>query len=489
MEKILGQKSIKYKFTRNVILLLGVTYLVIVGILITYVRGYFYNSFYNSMKNNIVYSQKYYENNIGVNQSLIENIYDGDDSWWKSPNARVQIYNSDKKLLMDSQALLSVESSNNKDMDFDSEGHGTFNVFKLNSTGEHVMAVSVPLYSAGNMVGILRHISTLKSVDENIRNITFLFLFIAGLVTFLASIVSALMIDNIIRPVVSLTRTTRLMAEGDYDVRSDIGTNDEIGYLAKTFNYMAKEIKKKENLKNEFISSISHELRTPLTSIKGWAVTLKEPEFILQAADDIVNDKVSTLEQGLDTIDKEAERLRGMVEDLLDFSKFVSGKIELKLTTINPDSLINYIERFVGGRLERENKIFNLKKEGNVVEFTGDENRIKQVLINIIDNAIKFTNPSDTVSVTISQDSVNTYLTVEDTGAGIAKEDLGKVKERFYKGKHSKASNGIGLSIANEIAILHGGSLEIESELGKGTKMVTIIPREVRVDEVHNKTK
>lgn len=476
MEKGIDRHSLKYRFTRNILLILGISYLVIVGILMSYVRYYFYMNFFNTMKNNIVVSQKYYQNNVASSQTLVESVYSGDDTWWRTPRARVQIYNWDRKILMDSQAVLDEESPDLSEMNFNEKGDPTYRIFHLKTTGEHVMSVSVPLYFSGNPVGILRQISSLREVDRNLGSITTLFFLIGAMVTALASLISILMVESIIRPVTTLKVTAGQMAEGDYNVRTDITTKDEIGDLAKTFNYMASEIKKKENLKNEFISSVSHELRTPLTAIKGWAVTLKEPDIILQAADDIVNDRRSMLEDGLETIDKEAERLKGMVEELLDFSKFASGKIELKLTSINPGELASYIANFTSGRLERENKSFTVNLMEGTRNFTADENRIKQVLINLIDNAIKFTSPGDVIELNISQDDENTYLEVRDTGAGISKEDLLRVKERFFKGKHVKASNGIGLSICSEIAELHGGRLDVGSELGKWTSMLVVIP-------------
>ena len=330
------------------------------------------------------------------------------------------------------------------------------------------MSISTPLISTGKVIGVIRHIASLEQVDQNLLNITILFFQIGGAITAAAAMIGIFMSKKMIDPITELTETARQMAKGVYNVKSPVMSNDEIGTLSQTFNYMASEIAKKEELKNEFISSVSHELRTPLTAIKGWAVTLNDP-----ATDP------ELLAMGLDIIEKESDRLKAMVNELLDFSRFASGKIDLKLDQVEPEQLKKFILSFVEGRKEREPRSFQLVMEESVAPFTADINRIKQVLVNLIDNAFKFTEPGDSIQVEVAQDLTSTWLTVKDTGIGIAPDEIPKVREKFYKGKHSKSSSGIGLSIVNEIALLHGGSLEIDSELNQGTRMRVRIPREV----------
>ena len=168
-----------------------------------------------------------------------------------------------------------------------------------------------------------------------------------------------------------------------------------------------------------------------------------------------------------------------MVNELLDFSRFSSGKIDMKFNWVNPANLKGYIESFAEGRKEREPRKFSFLMDDSVESFMGDENRIKQIFVNLIDNAFKFTEANDSIQVEISQDAQFTYFTVCDTGLGIALEEIPKVREKFYKGKHSKSSCGIGLSIVDDIARLHGGNLKIESVEGQGTVMEVSVHREV----------
>ena len=245
-------------------------------------------------------------------------------------------------------------------------------------------------------------------------------------------------------------------------------TNDEIEKLADSLNIMAEEIENREILKNEFISSVSHELRTPLTSIKGWAITLNN-DF---------TDR-ETLKMGFDIIEKEADRLSNMVEELLDFSKFVSGKIKLKYEEINLKEFIEYLRLYMNPRAEREHKELILKGITEDFIIVGDKDRLKQVFINIIDNAFKFTHENEKITIEFVYADEGIYINIIDTGCGISKEELPRVKEKFYKGKNSKSQNGIGLSICDEIIALHEGTLEIYSELGKGTKVVIYLPKKL----------
>lgn len=467
MEKRVRQESIRASFIKSILLILGMTYILTLAVLLSFVRAYFYTNFYNTVKGQVQYSADYYEDNISTTGTLIENLYADQDSWWHSDGARVQIYDTSAQLLLDSQAHLESESEL-LDVRAALNGQTEYHIFKIGQTNEHVMSISTPLISTGKVIGVIRHIASLEQVDQNLLNITILFFQIGGAITAAAAMIGIFMSKKMIDPITELTETARQMAKGVYNVKSPVMSNDEIGTLSQTFNYMASEIAKKEELKNEFISSVSHELRTPLTAIKGWAVTLNDP-----ATDP------ELLAMGLDIIEKESDRLKAMVNELLDFSRFASGKIDLKLDQVEPEQLKKFILSFVEGRKEREPRSFQLVMEESVAPFTADINRIKQVLVNLIDNAFKFTEPGDSIQVEVAQDLTSTWLTVKDTGIGIAPDEIPKVREKFYKGKHSKSSSGIGLSIVNEIALLHGGSLEIDSELNQGTRMRVRIPREV----------
>ena len=220
----------------------------------------------------------------------------------------------------------------------------------------------------------------------------------------------------------------------------------------------------KKQIKNDFISQVSHELRTPLTAIKGWTITLNSEE----------TDK-ETLELGFQIIEKETDRLSLMVEELLDFSRLINENVSLDLREVNIEEFINHIESFMSPRAHKEGIELKFINEANGYMLV-DSNRLKQVFINLLDNAFKFTGGGGQVIFNTSNFNEKIKFVIEDNGCGISEEDLPRVKEKFFKGKNSNSKNGIGLSICDEIIKLHTGEFNIYSKLGIGTKVEVIIP-------------
>ena len=214
-------------------------------------------------------------------------------------------------------------------------------------------------------------------------------------------------------------------------------------------------------LKNDFISSISHEIRTPLTSIKGWGETLNS----------IGNEDHQLFSQGMEIIINETERLSVMVEDLLDFSR-LEGKSELNYYFEDLD-LLDELNDAVNTVQQRANKLgikVNYDAPYDEIIINGDKNRIKQVLVNILDNAIKYSNSSQQdINVFVNIDNDQVHISIEDHGSGIPEDEISKVTEKFYRASNSVYGTGIGLSISKEIMEAHNGTLSIESQIDKGT--------------------
>lgn len=469
MEKKNRPGSLRSRLFGQMFIALVLAYIATISLLLGLARVYFYRIFYNTMKNHITITANYYQDSVGIEESLNETVLSNFDSWWRSRNSRVQIYDPEGTLVLDSQGSLKQESPDIDDVTEALKGGSGTQTFYIKDTGEHVMSVAMPLIAAGKTVGAIRNISSLSQVDANMLKITGVFLLIGGMVFIIAHLFTKRMLTNFTEPILSLTDSARQMAHGNYHARNDIERDDEIGELASAFNHMGSEIENKENLKNKFISSVSHELRTPLTAIKGWASTLKDPE----TDRDLMN-------TGLDIIENESDRLKELVNELLDFSKFSAGKIDLKISRVFPEELSDFSENFLHQRVKRENKKFSVELQEGIKPFYGDENRLKQVLINLLDNSMKFTEAGDLIKLSISQDKDNTRIEVYDTGSGIEDAEIGKVTKMFFKGRHSKASSGIGLAITREIIELHGGQLIVQSKVNEYTRMSFTIPREVR---------
>lgn len=308
--------------------------------------------------------------------------------------------------------------------------------------------------------------------DNEIVTIILLISVICISLVLLVVISGMFFIRSIIKPIKNISRTTKLIASGNFDARiENYSDDDEIGELCETINHMASELNESEKIKNDFISTISHELRTPLTAIKGWGETLMQ-----------VGDTDATLTQrGMNVIISEVSRLSGMVEELLDFSKMQSGRMKLRIEKIDAlaeldETVFTFKERAVSDGIEI---VYNAPHVPTPMD--ADADRIRQVFVNILDNSLKYTEQGGKITVLAElENSTLLKISISDTGCGIPTESLPRVKEKFYKTNNSVRGSGIGLAVADEIVKLHGGNLSIDSILGEGTTVTITFP----VDEV-----
>ena len=271
---------------------------------------------------------------------------------------------------------------------------------------------------------------------------------------------------SIIAPVREVGLAARKIALGDFDTRLEIADDGEIGELCNTINYMAEELRASEDMKNDFISSVSHELRTPLTAIKGWGETAK---MAVGADDELV-------ERGISVILTEAQRLQGLVEQLLDFSRIQSSNLSLNITDIDISSVIDQSAEIYDKIGAKDNITLKLSRPYKLRRVSGDSDRLKQVFINVIDNAVKYNVSGGTVDITVTHEPEYLTVAVRDTGIGIPKDDIDRVKEKFYKANKQVRGSGIGLAVADEIMRQHNGYLTVESRLGDGTTVYIRLP-------------
>lgn len=338
------------------------------------------------------------------------------------------------------------------------------------STGEDIMAGTKVIRSQdGTVLGAIRYVVSMDDIHTSNILYTLIFSLIGGTVLVAVFISGRFFLRSIVGPVKEMSQTARKIAEGDFET-PDLAKkyDDEIGDLSDSINYMAHELKQTEQLKNDFISRVSHELRTPLTAIKGWSETM------LLTGDDIDR---QTFQKGMNVILKESGRLTSIVEELLDFSRIQSGR--MKLITEKTD-LVAELDEAVYMMKER-----SIKEQKHLMFDTpiepfppvmGDKNRLRQVFLNILDNALKYTSEGGNVIVQILNQDNLIIVHISDTGCGIAPDDLPKVKDKFYKANQNVGGSGIGLAVADEIVQMHGGTLEITSGIGVGTTVTIKIP-------------
>lgn len=337
-----------------------------------------------------------------------------------------------------------------------------------NSGGERILAGTQVIYNSnGEVIGAYRFISSLKTAYKKI-NITMAIIILIYLsVLCLCAVSGFFFMKSIVAHLREMGNTARKIAGGDFKARLTIKGRDEIGELSETINYMASELETAETMKNDFISSVSHELRTPLTAIRGWGETAK---MSLGSDEELVA-------RGLDVVLSEADRLSGLVEDLLDFSRMQSGR--MIVNNVQPIDVSNLLLMVADMYTELA------VKQGIELSYTppvqssivmADSDRLKQVFINVIDNAVKYTEKGGLVLVAQTQEEGCVRIVVKDTGVGIPAEDLDHVKEKFFKSNKTVRGSGIGLAVADEIIKQHQGLLFVESTEGVGTTVTIVLP-------------
>ena len=430
---------------------------------------YYYNNISKELVSRMELSLEIYKRDYS-DKSLEDLIYEDNDILFSNTNAEVQILDKEGNLLLDSIGRLASNPIRTSDVLAAEKGEIKSWRGEDSQTGESIMSVSGPIKNnSGETMGYLRFISSLEEANSAILKAVISLLIFTLFVALVTTMFSLLIAKSIVRPILELTEVANTMLKGNYEEKAKVFEDDEIGELAKTLNAMSDEIINKDRIKNDFISSISHELRTPLTSIKGWAVVLKDAK----------EDEKDLIEDGLNIIENEADRLAKMVEELLDFSRYISGRITLDKEVFDITQTCLDISKQMKPRAKSNNieLITEVPKESILIN--ADENRIKQLLINLLDNAIKFTSVKGWVKFQMLEEDNFVQIMVSDNGMGMTKEELIHVKEKFYKGKHSKSHSGIGLSISDEITKLHNGNLEIFSEENIGTTVKVSLPIEL----------
>lgn len=381
-------------------------------------------------------------------------------------NAQVQVLNMEGMLLGDSTLSSTPVPAKILTPDVLQAISGQSGVYTEKVNNEKILHVSVPIKNKLNYVGILRLSSSLDEVSNIIKGLVLFLALVLAVSSLIALIIGFFIANKLTEPLELVKRATEEMAKGNFKVRAVKTSNDEIGILADSFNKMAEELGQLEDMKNEFISNISHELKTPLTSIKGFAIT----------AMDLVESN-SELYEYLNIIDEEADRLSHLVDELLDFSKIELNKVKLNFERVELDKLIENTVAILGPHAGSYGVNLSYKKKIDGVIITGDVNRLKQVLVNIIDNGIKACSKGDYIKVLLDIKDEKAVIKIEDNGKGIPHEEIKYIFNKFYRCKNNKYSGtGLGLAISKKIIEEHRGTITVESEVGRGSIFTIELP-------------
>ena len=346
--------------------------------------------------------------------------------------------------------------------------NGSSSVLKSTTLdGEPIMAGTTVIYgSQGEKLGAYRWITSMRAANRTMGSFVIAVILAAAAVMAFCAFSGLFFIKSIVRPIRDVSNMARKIAMGDFESRININKNDEIGELCDTINYMASELSQAQNLKNDFISSVSHELRTPLTAIRGWGETAK---MSLGTDEELVR-------RGLDVVLNEADRLSGLVEELLDFSRIESGRLSVVSQPLNISQLLSESADMYTELARQQGIELIFTRPSEELQVMGDADRLKQVFINIIDNAVKYTESGGQVLINQLHEEGCARIVVSDTGVGIPAQDIDRVKEKFYKANKVVRGSGIGLAVADEIIKQHHGLLFIESTEGVGTTATIVLP-------------
>ncbi len=346
----------------------------------------------------------------------------------------------------------------------------------------HLRILSKPLVLGGETIGVLQVGTSLNSIDRTLHRL----LAILGVGGIVAIILSAglgfFLADRALGPIDRITQTAlEITRTEDLSRRiQQVGPQDEVGRLATTFNEMLERIERLFRTQKRFIADVSHELRTPLTVIRGNLDLLRRASKVSeQGFSDVASGdgrRQEMLEESLAAMEREADRMARLINDLLLLAQADAG-VQLRHELVEIDSLL--LEVYRQGQALADGVNLRLTTQDRAV-VTGDPDRLKQLLLNLVDNALKYTPAGGRVSLGLARENGWVRIDIADTGVGIPAEDLPHIFERFYRVDKARSrkhgGTGLGLSIARWIADVHGGHIDVESEVGEGTTFTVWLP-------------
>lgn len=437
----------------------------------------------------VVISKFYFDKKFGdyimiKNQNTVQNILmelseQYSDNEWNYKNIEKITYNYlDKGIIValydkEDKEIMNIEKNSkdkcNRIMNFiKSSMEG-----KYGSTTSQFEPVYYPLIKSGEKIGEVRvkfygpifymqnELVFLDIVNKIILGI--------GVLLILASTIMGFIISrSITRPINKLMTKAKYISKGEYDKKIEINTDIlEINDLINSINNLSQSIKEQENIRKRLTGDISHELKTPLTNIQSH----------LEAMIDGIWEPT---EERLLSVKEEAERLSSLVSDMQKLNKYDESSIKLKKDNVNISDIICFVI-FQFSNLAKSKNI-KIEYEKKNINLYCDKDKITQALVNILSNAIRYSNEGSTIFIEERLKDNKVIISIEDQGIGISEEDLKYVFERFYRADKSRTratgGTGIGLTIVKSIVSSHGGEVKLESKLGEGSKFTIILPKE-----------
>lgn len=393
------------------------------------------------------------------------NLYNNLSTIARFEDSVIMIIAPDGTKLVDTGSIYSV-SQRKKIDNFDhlALGTGFYSIGDFfGEFDEEMISVMIPLSQNMYTIGYVSIHTPMQLIYENrekelaLIHILNAFLFLILLIIFI--------LQNIwiYKPLHRIITGTKKMAEGNLSDKINIKSHDEMGYLAKTLNYMGDELNKQNEYQRKFIANVSHDFRSPLTSIKGYVEAIRDgvipPEMMGKYLDIIVS---------------ETERLNKLTKEMLSLDNIDNRVRKMNYTSFNINKLIKDTVLSFEGICNGKGIRFNLVLEDNELIVVADYGKIQQVMYNLIDNAIKFSNPNSYIDIETALKKDKAYIYVKDHGIGISNTDIAKIWQRFYKTDSSRGKDrtgtGLGLSIVKDIIAAHNQKITVVSTEGVGTE-------------------
>lgn len=451
--------------------ILGVGIIVLIGVCAysLIITNHYYSNVLSGLDTRAKSAASFFENYIAKSYAeYYDSAYRFIETFEDSDIIELQFINSSGKMMISSNNITGGTALDGGDINMAlSTGLVASWNGKNSMTHERVIAVSAPIiYSNGTIIGFMRYVTSLRVVNRNVLINVFAAVGVGLMIMALMIMTNASFIKSVVEPIGEITAIARRISDGSYGIRIGRKYKDEIGEMVDAINEMSAKIAQSEKAQTEFISSISHELRTPLTAITGWSETILFDESLDDDA-----------RLGLGIIQTEARRLTTMVEELLEFTRIQDGRFTLNIREIDIEkelesSILTYTELLKRENIELEYNPY----DGELPKINGDPERLRQVFLNILDNAAKYGRDGKKIVVSIGQSEGYINISIRDFGPGVPEDELDYVKMRFYKGSSKERGSGIGLAVCEEIISYHNGKLELKNAPDGGLIVTVKLP-------------
>lgn len=383
-------------------------------------------------------------------------------------NASVWITNSTGKILIASEPSTQNMQINGFDITTFGTKYYQTGIFFHTLEQDH-LSVYAPIiidYKLCGYVLIHKPLSLITYLGDGFLNISYFSLAIISLVAFLLFVTFIYMVYI---PIYKITKAAAAYGNGNFDTKLQIHSNDEIGYIAASLNYMASELNTLEEDQRKFIANISHDFRSPLTSIKGYIEAIMDGTIPYEMQDKYLN-----------IILVETARLNKLTQSMLELNKYGSHGSLLDISNFDINKIIKMTIQSFEGTCRSKKIFFELILSGETLFVQADMSKLQQVLYNLVDNAIKFSHPDSIITIETTERNGKVFVSVKDNGIGIPKDCIKKIWERFYKTDTSrgkdKTGTGLGLAIVKEIIQAHNENINVISTEGVGTEFIFTLP-------------